>query len=291
MLIDWFTVGAQVLNFVILVWLLKRFLYRPVLDAIDTRETRIAQQIAQATAAQASALREQEDFKHRNEDFDARRAALMAQATLDAETERQRLSQEARQVADAAATRRQDAERIDGARLRRGMAERTRAEVFTITQRVLADLADATLDERVAAVFVRRLGALEPATLASLASGLDADQPRATVRTAFTPSDAQREVLRSAVTAALARGRTATSTPIDIDFETSPDLLSGIEMVVGGRLLAWNVAQYMDQLDQAPDPAKPGAKPVAQAVANPLPNPPVETSLASNAVPLREAGA
>ena len=38
MLIDWFTVGAQTLNFLILVWLMKRFLYKPVLDAIDARE-------------------------------------------------------------------------------------------------------------------------------------------------------------------------------------------------------------------------------------------------------------
>ena len=37
MLIDWFTVGAQALNFLILIWLLKRFLYRPVLAAIEAR--------------------------------------------------------------------------------------------------------------------------------------------------------------------------------------------------------------------------------------------------------------
>ena len=42
MLIDWFTVGAQVLNFLILVWLLKHFLYKPILNAIDAREKRIA---------------------------------------------------------------------------------------------------------------------------------------------------------------------------------------------------------------------------------------------------------
>ena len=50
MLIDWFTVGAQALNFVILVWLMKRFLYVPVLDAIDAREKRIATQLGDATA-------------------------------------------------------------------------------------------------------------------------------------------------------------------------------------------------------------------------------------------------
>ena len=42
MLIDWFTVGAQALNFLILVWLMKRFLYKPILHAIDAREKRIA---------------------------------------------------------------------------------------------------------------------------------------------------------------------------------------------------------------------------------------------------------
>ena len=42
MLIDWFTVGAQALNFIILVWLLKRFLYKPILDAVDAREKRVA---------------------------------------------------------------------------------------------------------------------------------------------------------------------------------------------------------------------------------------------------------
>jgi F-type H+-transporting ATPase subunit b len=48
MLIDWFTVGAQVLNFLILVWLLKRFLYKPILHAIDEREKRIAKELADA---------------------------------------------------------------------------------------------------------------------------------------------------------------------------------------------------------------------------------------------------
>jgi F-type H+-transporting ATPase subunit b len=48
MLIDWFTVAAQVVNFLILVWLMKRFLYKPILHAIDEREKRIATELANA---------------------------------------------------------------------------------------------------------------------------------------------------------------------------------------------------------------------------------------------------
>jgi F-type H+-transporting ATPase subunit b len=56
MLIDWFTVSAQVVNFLILVWLLKRFLYRPILNAIDAREKRIATELADADAKRAEAI-------------------------------------------------------------------------------------------------------------------------------------------------------------------------------------------------------------------------------------------
>ena len=84
MLIDWFTVGAQALNFLILVWLLRRFLYKPILHAIDAREKRIATELADADAKKAEAQRERDEFQHKNEEFDQQRAALLRQATDEA---------------------------------------------------------------------------------------------------------------------------------------------------------------------------------------------------------------
>ena len=66
MLIDWFTVGAQALNFLILVWLMKRFLYKPILHAIDEREKRIAAELANADAKKAEAQKEHDEFQHKN---------------------------------------------------------------------------------------------------------------------------------------------------------------------------------------------------------------------------------
>ena len=76
MLIDWFTVGAQALNFLILVWLMKRFLYKPILDAIDAREQRIAAELADADAKRDAAQRERDKFQHKNEEFDQQRRTL-----------------------------------------------------------------------------------------------------------------------------------------------------------------------------------------------------------------------
>src|SRR5476649_2079368 len=101
MLIDWFTVGAQALNFLILVWLLKRFLYRPVRGAIDAREKRIAAELADADARKAEAQRERDDFQGKNKAFDEQRAALLAQARGEAGAERGRLLDGARNEAQA----------------------------------------------------------------------------------------------------------------------------------------------------------------------------------------------
>src|SRR5471032_2407792 len=132
MLIDWFTVGAQALNFLILVWLMNRYLYKPILNAIDAREKRIATELADAAAKKAEAQKDRDEFQHRNEEFDQQRAALLAKATDEAKAERQRLLEEARKSADALSARRQETLRNDAKNLSQAIARRTQDEVFAI---------------------------------------------------------------------------------------------------------------------------------------------------------------
>ena len=84
MLIDWFTVGAQILNFLLLVWLLKRFLYRPILQAIDAREQKIAKALAEAQASQAAAAAERDAFERKRAELAQQQAALLQAATAEA---------------------------------------------------------------------------------------------------------------------------------------------------------------------------------------------------------------
>ena len=119
MLIDWFTVIAQVVNFLILVWLLKRFLYKPILGAIDAREQRIAKELADADAKKEEAKKEREEFQHKNEELDRQRAALLDKATEEVKAERRRLLDEARQAADQLSAKRQETLRNEAHSLNR----------------------------------------------------------------------------------------------------------------------------------------------------------------------------
>ena len=153
--IDWFTVVAQAINFLILVWLLKRFLYKPILHAIDEREKGIATQLAEAEAKKAEAQKERDDFQHKNEAFDQERAALLKKATDEAKAERQRLLDEARKDADSLRAKRQDALRNEQRNLSQEIIRWTQKEVFAIARKTLADLATTSLEERMGEVFVQ----------------------------------------------------------------------------------------------------------------------------------------
>ncbi len=243
MLIDWFTVGAQVLNFLILVWLLKRFLYKPVLAAIDARERRIAAEIADADAKKAEAQKERDEFQRRNLEFDAQRAVLLSRATDEVKAERQRRLDAARQAADDLSSKRQESLRNDAQNLNQSLSRRTQQEVFAIARKVLADLASANLEERLGEVFISRLRAMNGKAKEDLAAALKTASGPALVRSAFDLPAGQRAVIQKALNETF-------SADIRVRFETTPDLVSGIELTTNGQKVAWSIADYLISLEK-----------------------------------------
>ncbi len=246
MLIDWFTVGAQALNFVVLVWLMKRFLYKPILDAIDQREKGIATSLADAKSKMAEARHERDEFHRKNEALDQQRQALLAQAAKDADAERQRLIDEARQAAKALAKQGQDALQGQAQRLSQDLARRTQDEVFAIARQALADLASTSLEARAAEVFASRLLAMGSADKQGLAQALSTSKAPALVRSAFDLPGAQRAAIQKAANETF-------STDVQLRFETAPELVGGIELSVNGQKLAWSIADYLVSMQRAVD--------------------------------------
>ena len=246
MLIDWFTVGAQALNFLILVWLMKRFLYKPVLNAIDAREKRIAAELADADAKKAEAQKEHEEFQHKNAEFDQQRAALLHKATDEAEAERQRLLDEARSAAVALSAKRQESLRNEERALHQAIRRRTQQEVFAIARKALTDLATTSLEERLGEVFTRRLREMDGKAKEGLGAALKTASDPAVVRSAFDLPAEQRAAIQNALNETF-------SAEIRVRFETAPDLIGGIELTTNGQKVAWSIADYLASLEKGVD--------------------------------------
>ena len=242
MLIDWFTVGAQVLNFVILVWLMKRFLYKPILDAIDAREKRIADELADADSKKAEASQERDEFERKNAEFDEQRSKMLGEATHEAATERKRLLDAAREQADALSEKRAAALLREQKALHQQLTQNTTQEVFAIARKALGDLASASLEQRMSEVFAQRIRDLNEETKASLHQILNDSTDPALVRSAFDLPTEQRDAIQTAINETL-------SADIALRFETAPDLVSGIELSAGGQKVAWSIAHYLKSLE------------------------------------------
>ena len=246
MLIDWFTIGAQALNFLILVWLMKHFLYKPILHAIDEREKRVATELANADKKKADAKKESDEFKHKNEEFDQQRAILLSKATDEAKAERQRLLDEARNAADALSVKRQETLRNDAHNLHQAISRRAQKEVFAIARKVLKDLAATSLEERLVEVFIRRLRGMDGKMKAGIVGALKKASDPALVRSAFDLPAEQQAAIQNALNEIF-------SAEIRIRFETVPDLISGIELTTNGQKVAWSIADYLTSLEKGVD--------------------------------------
>ena len=243
MLVDWFTVGAQLLNFLILVWLLKRYLYKPILDAIDAREARIALELANADAKKTEAQKERDEFKHRNDAFDQQRELLLSKATDEAMVARRRLIAEARQAADDLTAKRRATLANEARVLSKAIAARATREVFEIARKTLMDLAGEDLEDRVTAAFIKRLRALEHQDKATLGNAIKSATGQILVRSAFDLAQGQRAALQTALAELFA-------SDARLHFEATPDLISGIELTVGGQKVAWSIKDYLASLEE-----------------------------------------
>ncbi len=243
MLIDWFTVGAQAFNFLILVWLLKHFLYQPILNAIDGREKGIAVQLADATAKKAEAQKERDDFQSKNKTWDEQRNALLSKANDEAKAEKDLLLDEAHKQADSLRAAQAAALQNDQKRLSTQIVNLTKEEVFGITRKTLSDLATVSLEERMGEVFTRRLREMDPKSKAALGASLETASDPAIVGSAFALPDNQKAAIQNALNETF-------SAEVRLRFETAPETVCGIELSSGGLKISWNIADYLASLDQ-----------------------------------------
>jgi F-type H+-transporting ATPase subunit b len=243
MLIDWFTVGAQIVNFLILVWLLKHFLYKPILDAIDAREKRIAAELADADKKKADAEKERTDFEDKNKEFGEQRSALLGKAADEAKAERERLIDQAKKDAEGLRATQADALRGDQNRLAGEITLLAEKEVFAIARKALTDLATVSLEERVGEVFTRRLRELDPKTKALLGDALKNSSQPARVRSAFDLPPDQKAAIQNALNESF-------SAVVRIKFEDSQEVICGIELTVNGQKVAWSISSYLAELSK-----------------------------------------
>jgi F-type H+-transporting ATPase subunit b len=244
MQINWFTVIAQVINFLVLVWLMKKYLYKPILEAVDAREKKIADELADASNKMSDAKKEQDDFKQKNVVFDQQKKELMDKATSDAENERQKLLDAAKKEASDVKQKLEDASKELQKNLNDQLSQKTQQEVFSITKKVLTELASTNLDEQAVHVFINKINTLNEKDKKQFTDAFQSDSNPISINSAFDLTEQQKQSIQAAITSILGEGRKYT-------FAKDPKMIGGVELATNGYKLSWSFSAYINSLEKS----------------------------------------
>jgi len=243
MLIDWFTVGAQIVNFLVLMGLLKIFLYDRVIQAMDAREQKITARLDDAERKQREADDDRKKVKEEQQSLDAKRDKMLSDAREAARSKRKELEDQARSEVDALKDRWRDALRDQRERFARDLGNKAVQHAMAVAQRVVEDMAGEDFQDRLIETFAARVRNIGDDEKTALVEGLDGETPAATVLSDTSVSTAQRRKITRLLHEEL-------HPDLDVDYRTDGDLLGGIELRVPGRKVSWTPRQYLADLEE-----------------------------------------
>ena len=244
MLIDWFTVIAQIINFLVLVYLLKRFLYGPIIKAMDKRQEKIALCLEGARKKKEEARQEAELFLQKNREFDTRHEEMLSQIKKEAEARRVELIKEARIRVDADMARWYGAIRKEKETFLQDIRRHAVRHTCAIARRVIKDLSNTDLENRITSIFIERLQKVDNNEREALAQAVQHSMEGIKVNSAFEiAGESAKEIVRLL--------QNLTTDPVDVRFEILPELICGIELKLHGRKISWNIADYLESFEES----------------------------------------
>lgn len=246
MQIDPLTFFAQIANFLILVYLLKRFLYAPILNAMDERELRVRQRLEDAEERERMAEGALQEFNAETERLKRMRGEELERVRKEVEIWRQESLRQGREEIQTSRDQWRASLGREQSRFLAELRERAVEQVQQIAREVLSALADSRLEQQIVDRFSDSLGDLTPDQAEELRAKLRHGDQRIHIRTGLPLEGAGQATVRDAI-GALA-GAEVTS---EFAFETDKALICGVELLVGDQKFAWNVADYMNSLQRS----------------------------------------
>jgi len=239
--IDWFVLLAQIVNFMILVWLLKFFLYGRIIKAIDERQARLAAAREEADRMKKEAEDAAKEYDNRNRCLDERMSAMLDDARVKAEAEKAILTERARNEVDELKKAWKDTLTSEKTAFLNDLKSRAGSHVQESVRKILRDLANIGLEEQIVLSFMDRLKNADAGTLEMLRQ---ADQETGvTVRTSFEVEEELEKKLVRYLKSLVAEG-------VPLIHEVIPDEIAGIELVSTGKKISWSVGEYLEDLKQ-----------------------------------------
>ncbi len=252
MIIDWFTVIAQIVNFLILVALLRFFLFGRIRSAMRERQAQIASSLDDARKSQEQAARELESYREEKRTWEEKRDELMKEASREAADKRRQLLKQAKEEAGKEQDRMLSSLREKKHELARDLRLMSLEDAVGITRRVLSELSTVHVEQGIVDVFISRMKDIPPDRKDRLIQAVRKGKTAITVRSSFVPGSALQEKILEAV-------KEEFTVTAPLEYRHDPALVLGIEMKVDDYTVSFSAGEFLSDVEERVSTAIRGA--------------------------------
>ncbi|MCF6148300.1 MAG: hypothetical protein E3K37_06545 [Candidatus Kuenenia sp.] len=243
MLINWFTVFAQIFNFLLLVFLLKHFLYGRIISAMNVREEKIASRLQEAEQKMMDAEHERDLYFQKNKENDERCAGLFASANLEAEAQKKELIENARRQVDEMKKRWNESLREERDVFLSNLRKRAEKQIYIILGKIFSDLSNTKLEQNIVETFLGKIKSLDHTERNHIKVILKESYNKAVISSTYEIPVEQQHIITAEIGDAV--GET-----VEIRYINSQDHICGIEFKVKNYRIGWNVDDYVKFLER-----------------------------------------
>ncbi len=253
-MIDWFTTLAQIVNFLILVGLLRYFLYGRVLAVMQQRQTEIARRWAEAERARQEAQEALVAAEEERRGVEQQRAELLERIRREVEAYRQQMLKDVRRQVDQQRQQWLDALAADRQAFLRGLQKTVVDQVTAIAGRALRDLADAELEKQMVAHFLTLVDSLPAATQQAIVQMVIETEGELVVETTLDLNADARDEIVARLTRLVRSDAGAVASPeastrgLQVRFVVNPELICGLALRTPSFRIGWSLRDYMEDI-------------------------------------------
>ncbi len=243
MSIDWITVIIQALNFLILVWILKKFLYQPILNAMDARQKKVFEKLHKAEERERAAEAEKYSLEEEKSRVKSEEAGIYHEARKEAAEKKSEMIKKAQQeMRDKRVQFESQLEKEKEALYNavRGLVGKTLVET---ARDAFNELAAIDIEKKMFSIFLTKIKTLNSDSFASLLYAMKKGH-KIIVTASKMPSDSEKAELEKVLEELIGKKP-------EMKYVENKDMACGVELLVDTILLRWGLDKYIENFGRS----------------------------------------
>lgn len=237
--LNWSTFLLEIFNFLVLVWILKRFLYRPVMSVLDERRKKIEKSLDEATSHHSEAVALEKKYQARLAAWETEKQ--QARETLQQEIQTERIKKMEQLQIELDSKKEKDAiiGQRNQAETQRQYQQKSHDQGARFVSKLLNEIAGPELESRLFDLLIKSFDGLGDASLFTLRDACKNDASNITVTSAYTLSDSQQQQLEQKLVQLCEQ-------TVVVNYAQDSDLLAGLRICIGAWILRANLQDELN---------------------------------------------